>query len=611
MEIHPLIDPYSIHYDSYAGGVYTIDTDSITLTAGTLTANAGSFGSLILADDPSVISSAYEIQLKPMGSTVDFIALKKFIGSFEPILELNCPTGEQSLFITGAAAGTPINFYLYSDASNIGGLIWSAADKLELYSSTGEITSTANITTTGTFDAGAITGTSFTDGTLTITGGNITGADVDISAGTGDYSSSGHIALGTSAKLLEGSVTGKLAFVSTGVEHLHLGANDNDGVMDISAGGVAKRLQFGISALNLCGSYDLVGRATTNNRGTAPSGTVTFRLEPDTGNITTTGRMLTGTGTEALPSLGFGGDLDTGIWLSAANQMSFSLGAVETFLLASTGFFCYAPFFNTYRYTAEPTIGPGFRFNKAKGTKASPLDVTVNHLLGDLMYKGYGGGAFREAAKIKAYADGDFSATSAPGRLEFYTTAVDAILGTLAMKIDSSQITHIGDGTNELQISNTGDAVFTGTAGLSFGSCYGNHIGWSQANAVQNTWYNISDADMADGNLNNVTHDGNGKLTVANAGMYFIGYGCCFEDNVANDHVEVGIEVSGSGSADGAGQGHLENKFANEEEHLSSAVTLDLAASATLEIAIRTTDAGTPTISVQAVNLSCVQIGGT
>ncbi len=39
MEIHPLIDPYGVHYSSFAGDVYTLDTASITLTAGTLTAD--------------------------------------------------------------------------------------------------------------------------------------------------------------------------------------------------------------------------------------------------------------------------------------------------------------------------------------------------------------------------------------------------------------------------------------------------------------------------------------------------------------------------------------------------------------------------------------------
>lgn len=167
------------------------------------------------------------------------------------------------------------------------------------------------------------------------------------------------------------------------------------------------------------------------------------------------------------------------------------------------------------------------------------------------------------------------------------------------------------DDTNYIEIGITGDTKFVGGAGLPFGSCYGNHIGWSQAAAAQNTWYNISDSDILDGNLHNITHDGNGKLTVANAGMYLVAYSICFEDDAANDHIEAGIEISGSGSANAAGQCHLENKFANEEEYMSSSTILDLVANATLEIAIRTTDAVTPTISVQAINITCVQIGGT
>jgi len=155
------------------------------------------------------------------------------------------------------------------------------------------------------------------------------------------------------------------------------------------------------------------------------------------------------------------------------------------------------------------------------------------------------------------------------------------------------------------------DMWFNGGGGLPFGSCYGNHIGWTQANAAQNTWYNVSDADMADGVLHNVAHDGSGKLTVTYAGMYLVAWSCCYENDTANDHVEVGIEVSGSGSANGAGQGHSENKFANEEEHLSSSCILDLAASATLEVAIRTTDAVTPDMAVQAINITCIQLGGT
>ena len=169
----------------------------------------------------------------------------------------------------------------------------------------------------------------------------------------------------------------------------------------------------------------------------------------------------------------------------------------------------------------------------------------------------------------------------------------------------------VGVAANHTEIKPDGDLIFVGTAGLPYGSCYGNHIGWSQANAVQNTWYNVSDVDMNDGQLHRVTHDGSGKLTVTDPGRYLISWSCCFEDNVANDHIEVGVEINGGGSAEAAGQGHLENKFASEEEHLSSSCIFDLADNATIEVAIRTTDAGTPTISIQAINITCTHIGGT
>ena len=157
-----------------------------------------------------------------------------------------------------------------------------------------------------------------------------------------------------------------------------------------------------------------------------------------------------------------------------------------------------------------------------------------------------------------------------------------------------------------------GDLLFTGAGkGLQYGSCYGNHIAWTQASAVQNTWYNVSDASMITGLLNGVTHDGNGKLTVTEPGVYYVSYSMCFENDNANDHVEVGIEVSGSGSANAAGQAHLENKFASEEEHASSSCLLDLADNATVELCIRTTDAATPDFEVQAINLAIFQIGGT
>ena len=172
-------------------------------------------------------------------------------------------------------------------------------------------------------------------------------------------------------------------------------------------------------------------------------------------------------------------------------------------------------------------------------------------------------------------------------------------------------LVRVGGRTSFLQIDNTGDVVFVGSGGLVFGSCYGNHINWLQAGAVQNTWYNISDPDIVTGELNNVTHDGSGELTVTKPGKYKISYSVCFVDDTANDHIEVGIEVNDSGVANAAGLCHVENKFANEEEHVGSCCILDLPNNATIELAIRTTDLGNPDITVHAINLVCVQVGGT
>jgi hypothetical protein len=114
---------------------------------------------------------------------------------------------------------------------------------------------------------------------------------------------------------------------------------------------------------------------------------------------------------------------------------------------------------------------------------------------------------------------------------------------------------------------------------------------------------------MIDGQLNLVTHDGNGKLTVSKAGRYLINYSLALESS-ANVHIDAGIEVTGSGSANAQGISHIETKFLSQEEAMSGTAILSLAANATIEIAIQTTDATTPTINVQDLLITCVQVGG-
>jgi hypothetical protein len=160
------------------------------------------------------------------------------------------------------------------------------------------------------------------------------------------------------------------------------------------------------------------------------------------------------------------------------------------------------------------------------------------------------------------------------------------------------------EGTLEVR----GDLVFiTSDSGLAYGSCWGNEINQPQASAVQNTWYIISDADMSDGRLHLITHDGSGKLTVAYAGVYLVNYSITLEVDKNSSHIGTGIAINGTAKNDG--QAHMESR-ANQENVLSSTAILLLTAGQYLELAFRTTDNDSPTFNIDDVNFTIVQVSG-
>jgi hypothetical protein len=205
----------------------------------------------------------------------------------------------------------------------------------------------------------------------------------------------------------------------------------------------------------------------------------------------------------------------------------------------------------------------------------------------------------------------DFSGATY-GTAELILSNGETISNLVDGRIDITGGLTVGDGgtTDYLQVDSDGDARFIGGAGLPFGSCYGNEIGWTQASAVQNTWYEISDSDMADGQLHDVAHDGSGKLTVTYAGMYLCTWTMSGEtDGGAGTHIQATFSVNGTETNDGIN--HTETRGADAQIAMAGTAILDLAASATLEVSMRTTDAGTPDISVDHLNIICLQIGGT
>lgn len=107
--------------------------------------------------------------------------------------------------------------------------------------------------------------------------------------------------------------------------------------------------------------------------------------------------------------------------------------------------------------------------------------------------------------------------------------------------------------------------------------------------------------------MNLVTHDGSGKLTVTNAGRYLINYRATVSCSVDGKELQTGISISGTEANDGIDHEIVTNAAA--KEGMGSTAILNLSANATIEISIRTTDAGTPDISVEHINVSVVKIG--
>ncbi len=159
------------------------------------------------------------------------------------------------------------------------------------------------------------------------------------------------------------------------------------------------------------------------------------------------------------------------------------------------------------------------------------------------------------------------------------------------------------------QIDATGTLFWTGdNTGLAYGSCYGNEIAWQQAAAVQNTWYDVSDADMVDGELNGVTHDGSGKLTVLKAGRYKIDVEGDFEADAQNVHIQVAVSINGTETG---AFNHFNTFGTNKQQSMGLTGIYDLAANDTINVSLRTTDVGAPELDIDHLMIVVINVGGT
>ena len=164
--------------------------------------------------------------------------------------------------------------------------------------------------------------------------------------------------------------------------------------------------------------------------------------------------------------------------------------------------------------------------------------------------------------------------------------------------------------TVEFEVEADGDTFWVGSGtGVPYGECYGDEIAWTQV-AVQDTWYDISDADMSSDELNLVTHDGSGKLTLTKAGVYQVGYSMVLQSSAANSHMQLALTINDSATPHVSTVTHYETKFANQETSVFHMAILTVTAGQTINAMILSEDAGTPTLTIHDLHIIVTMIGG-
>ena len=155
-----------------------------------------------------------------------------------------------------------------------------------------------------------------------------------------------------------------------------------------------------------------------------------------------------------------------------------------------------------------------------------------------------------------------------------------------------------------------GDLDFeSADSGLLYGSYYGNDIGYSTASAVQNEWYVVVDADIAEGPAtNSVLFQNNKELKVEHGGVYLINWSADASSTANNTHIHIGIGVNDA--VQNAGQCHMDDTDLGEEAPMSGTAILSISTDQRVSLMIQTPDAGTPDLGIENINLTVVQIGG-
>ena len=168
----------------------------------------------------------------------------------------------------------------------------------------------------------------------------------------------------------------------------------------------------------------------------------------------------------------------------------------------------------------------------------------------------------------------------------------------------------IGDGTNYINISTTGDQTFVGTSGLPFAEIYVEDGSTAQSIATGTTYTKIT-GFATDGQENNCTSDvANDKITITKLGKYMVN--CSISGSSATPNVT--FKFAAFLNAVEQGQVHNHRKFAAGGDMGSASITGFIDVTSVpwdLDVRARHDNVGAVNFTPTYMNINVVQIGGT
>ena len=607
MEVNSLYDPYAIHFDTFAGDVYTLSTASITLAAGTLTAVTITDGTLSISSG-SITS----------GVAATFSGLGTFGSLVVDTTTLVVDAVTHKVEIGSADGSDKIQIYHDNSHAHFN---W---DDGVLFLQTTE---------TNTHGIVQVRGNGIGQGILQV-------HDED----TAEYV---YItcAAGVGQLLIGGTAPSRLAFQSgadipiTMFEDATAGKTKELNIYGYRNGDVSRSLQIGVGvdaddtasfdglsnylfngsitvADSLAGPLEILQLANTVGSGAGPA--VIFNVKTLADSSGQMGAIVfkrigtyatAGTSISSMEFYTANNNVDVlALTIDEAQRVGIGTATPGYILDIDAGEI------GDNNYDGLRIIDTGW-----KATSHPMLEFYNSNAQfggGGTLARIYGEiGSLGENSKLYfAVADSsknlqDRMVIDKDGNVGIGTT-------TPSSKLSINGGLQVGDGTNETQISSTGDLVFVNTAGLPYGECHQTDgATFNVTMTTINVWVEVDAAttNINAVDLNLVTFPDDHYLLCTKEGRYFITYSFTAEiDSVAggDQHIESGIMINGSIQTD-RGLGHEQYAATNKERNLQGHTIIDIPTNGQVSLALKNTASSGKILTIDHLNITVTQVGGT